>query len=166
MKRGSASYVVREVRSVTLRNGHHCGAEIPNELPLSLAKNFALFVSTLSNGASRATSDRKPKTNDKIMPGPILCVRCARRERERERERDTETGGSDVTLVALKLAMILALFLAKNLHLSNWRRVLHFSLPKICTLVSPLLNGADFTLSVAKNVAFSSHSSFCLCQMA
>ena len=26
-------------------------------------------------------------------------------------------------------------------------------MPKICTLVSPLLNGADFTLSVAKNVA-------------
>ena len=36
------------------------------------------------------------------------------RERERERERD----GSDVTLVALKLAMDFAPFLAKNLHLS------------------------------------------------
>ena len=37
----------------------------------------------------------------------------------------------------------------------NWRRVLHFSLPKICNLVSPVLfflNGAEFTLSVAKNV--------------
>ena len=29
---------------------------------------------------------------------------------------------------------------------------MHFFLPKICTLVSPLLNGAEFTLSVAKNV--------------
>ena len=27
------------------------------------------------------------------------------------------------------------------------------SLPKLCTLVSPFLNGAKFTLSVAKNVA-------------
>ena len=26
-------------------------------------------------------------------------------------------------------------------------------MPKICTLVSPLLKGAEFTLSVAKNVA-------------
>ena len=34
-----------------------------------------------------------------------------------------------------------------------WRRVLHFSLPKICTLVSPHLNGAELVLSVAKNVA-------------
>ena len=56
---------------------------------------------------------------------PILCVRCALLERERERERDTErereTDGNDVTLVALKLARIFALFLAKNLHLSKWR---------------------------------------------
>ena len=35
----------------------------------------------------------------------------------RERERETKTDGSDVTLVALKLAMSFALFLAKNLHL-------------------------------------------------
>ena len=42
------------------------------------------------------------------------------RERERERERETEKGtdGSDVTLVALKLAMSFAPFLAKILHLS------------------------------------------------
>ena len=30
---------------------------------------------------------------------------------------------------------------------------MHFSLPKMCTLISPLLKGAEFTLSVAKNVA-------------
>ena len=53
-------------------------------------------------------------------------------ERETEREKD----GSDVTLVALELAMSL-----------------HFSLPKICILVPPLANGTEFTLSVAKNVA-------------
>ena len=38
----------------------------------SLPKNFALFVPTLSNGASRATSHRKPKTNDQILPSPIV----------------------------------------------------------------------------------------------
>ena len=86
---------------------------------------------------------------------PILCVRCARWERERDTERD----GSDVTIVTLKLAISFALFLAKNVHL-YWRRVLHFSLPNICTLVSPLLNSAEFTLSIAKNAAlFDSHSS-------
>ena len=55
------------------------------------------------------------------------------KERERERERKTEV--------------------TSPFSRSNWRWVLHFSLPKICTLVSPLLNGAEFTLSVAKNVA-------------
>ena len=44
---------------------HHCGAEIRNEFTLSIAKNFfALFVPPLSNGTSRATNDRKPKTNE------------------------------------------------------------------------------------------------------
>ena len=33
---------------------------------------FALFVPPLSNGTSRATSDRKPKTNDQILPSPVL----------------------------------------------------------------------------------------------
>ena len=54
---------------------------------------------------------------------PVLCVRCVRweieRYREREkRERDTERDGSDVTLVALKLAINFAPFLAKRLKLA------------------------------------------------
>ena len=50
---------------------------------------------------------------------PILCVRCAwsererERERERYREREREIDGSDVTLVALKLAMSFALSMPK-----------------------------------------------------
>ena len=44
----------------------------------------------------------------------LYCASGALGEREREREKD----GSDVTLVALKLAMSIALFLAKKLHLS------------------------------------------------
>ena len=90
------------------------------------------------------------------------------REKERERERERERDESDVTLVALKLAMNFAPFLAKTLQLAMkfctfrcqkcppyyWRRVLHVSLPKMCTLISSLLlKGAEFTISVAKNVA-------------
>ena len=131
-KRGSASYIVREVLSVREREiqrererrrwRHHCRA-IGDEFALSLAKNshnwrwaytfpcqkfalfvspftlpvspftersplwrwnsqwvhtfhcqnfFALFVPPLSNGTSRTMSDRKPKTNDQILPSPIL----------------------------------------------------------------------------------------------
>ena len=40
------------------------------------------------------------------------------REREREREIQREKDGSDVTIVALKLAMSFALLLAKNVHLT------------------------------------------------
>ena len=66
----------------------------------------------------------------------VLSVRERERyrqtERERERERETERDGSDVTIVALKLAM--------NLH---------FPLPKIRTI------GDELTLSLAKNSHFS-----------
>ena len=62
--------------SLPSRRGHHGGAEIRNEftLKLSIAKIFSPsgFVPPLSNGTSRATSDRKPKTNDQILPSPIL----------------------------------------------------------------------------------------------
>ena len=46
-------------------------------------------------------------------------VREVHSVREREREiREREKDGSDVTIVALKLAMSFALLLAKNVHLS------------------------------------------------
>ena len=50
---------------------------------------------------------------------PILCVRYFWWEREREREIQMERDGSDVTIVALKLAMNLHFPFAKNWH--NWR---------------------------------------------
>ena len=37
-----------------------------------------LCSDSLLNGASRATSDRKPKTHDQTLPSPILCVRYFR----------------------------------------------------------------------------------------
>ena len=75
--------------------------------------------------------------------------------RERDTEREREKDGSDVTIVALKLAMSFALLLAKNVHLSIGDEFCAFLAKKICTSVSPLLNinGAEFTLSVSKNVA-------------
>ena len=49
-------------------------AEICNEFTLSIAKNVFAFrlVPPLSNGTSCATSDRKPKSNDQILPSPIF----------------------------------------------------------------------------------------------
>ena len=63
----------------------------------------------------------------------VLSVRERERERDtqRERERERERDGSDVTIVALKLAMN-TLSLAKNSH-----------------------NGDELTLSLAKNSHFS-----------
>ena len=49
--------------------------------------------------------------------------------------------------------MSFALFLAKNVHLSIDEEFCAILCQKFCTSVSPLLNGAEFTLSVAKNVA-------------
>ena len=72
-KNSHFSFLPSHFPSLPSRRGHHCSAEIRNEFTLSVAKIFfAFFVPTLSNGASRATSDRKPKTNDQILPSPIL----------------------------------------------------------------------------------------------
>ena len=75
------------------------------------------------------------------------------RERERDTEREREKDGSDVTIVALKLAMSFALLPAKNVHLCIDEEFCAIPCQKICTSVSPLLNGAEFTHFVAKNVA-------------
>ena len=95
---------------------------------------------------------------------PILCVRYARwererdTERERERERKREIDGSDVIIVALKLAMSLHFPMPKirTIAVSS-----HFPLPKIALFVSPFTLpvsplwrwNSRFTLSVAKKFA-------------
>ena len=71
---------------------------------------------------------------------PILCVRYFWWERERERYREREKDGSDVTIVALKLAMN-TFSLAKNSH--NWRWAYTFPCQKFALFVSP------FTLPVS-----------------
>ena len=78
----------------------------------------------------------------------------------REKEREREKGGSDVTIVALKLVMSFARLLAKNVHLSIDEEFCAIPCQKICTSVSPLLNGAEFTLSVAKTLHFSKQFAF------
>ena len=64
----------------------------------------------------------------------------------REREREREIDGSDVTIVALKLAMSLHFPCQK---FAQFPMSLHFPLPKICTI------GDEFTLSLAKHSHFS-----------
>ena len=75
-KNSHFSFLPSHFPSLPSRRGHHCGAESRNEFTLSIAKKmFALFVPPLSNGTSRATSDRKPKANDQILPSPLLFFR-------------------------------------------------------------------------------------------
>ena len=58
-------------------------AEIRNEFPLSIAKSvFALFVPPLSNGASRATSDRNPRQMIKSCPQSVRTVQKIRLDLE------------------------------------------------------------------------------------
>ena len=81
---------------------------------------------------------------------PILCVRYARwerererdrqRERERERERERAIDGSDVIIVALKLAMSL-----------------HFPMPKIRTIA--VIMSSHFPLPKNRTFRFSLHTS-------
>ena len=73
-KNSHFSFLPSHFPSLPSRRGHHGGAKIRNEFTLSIAKNlFALrLCSPLSNDTSRATSDRKPKTNDQILPSPIF----------------------------------------------------------------------------------------------
>ena len=75
-KNSHFSFLASHFPSLPSGRGQHGGAEIRNEFTLSIAKNFfrpqAFYVPPLSNGTSRATSDRKPKTNDQILPSPIL----------------------------------------------------------------------------------------------
>ena len=99
---------------------------------------------------------------------PILCVRCARWEREREiqrereRERERERDGSDVTLVALKLAMNFAPFLGKNFHLSIGEEFCTFPCQKFAPLFLPSWRALSSHFPLPKTL----RSSFCFCQMA
>ena len=112
-----------------------------------LPKKFAVFVPTLSksqsNGASRATSERRPKTNDKILRCtspiigsaealPILCVRYFRWERERERQRERRKWRHHCRA---KNGDKFTLSLAKNSH--NWRWAYTFPCQKFALFVSP-----------------------------
>ena len=59
------------------------------------------------------------------------------RERDTEREREREKDGSDVTIVARKLAMSFALLLAKNVHLSIGDEFCAFPCQKIAPQFLP-----------------------------
>ena len=71
-KNSHFSFLPSHFPSLPSLNGHHCGAETESQwVHIPLPIHFSLFVPTLSNGASRATRDRKPKTNDQILPSPL-----------------------------------------------------------------------------------------------
>ena len=102
---------------------HHCRAKIGDEFTLSLAKNSHnwrwAYAFPCQNYRKRGSAS--------YIVREVLSVRERERERDTDRERERERDGSDVTIVALKLAM--------NLH---------FPLPKIRTI------GDELTLSLAK----------------
>ena len=99
-KNSHFSFLPSHSPSLPSRRGHHCGAEIRNEFTLSIAKIFfAQLVLPLLNGTSRATSDRKPKTNDQILASPILFFPSKKwikliPKTIRNRKRDCAWGGS------------------------------------------------------------------------
>ena len=95
-KNSHFSFLPSHFPSLRSRRGHHCRAEIRNEFTLSIAKIFfALFVPPLSNATSRATSDRKPKTNPaqsyyRKRGSVSYIVREVHSVRERERDTERE----------------------------------------------------------------------------
>ena len=91
-KRGSASYIVREVRSVRGERERYSEREREREIQ-----------------RERERYREREREREK--------ERYRERERERESMRERERDGSDVNIFAQKLAMSFAIFLAKNLHL-------------------------------------------------
>ena len=96
----------------------------------SLSVSLYLSLSLSPKVPHAHTSYNRKRFRASYIVREVLLVR--ERDTEREREREREIDGSDVTIVALKLAM--------NLH---------FPMPKIRTF------GDELTLSHAKNSHFS-----------
>ena len=71
-KKSHFSFLPSHFPSLPSRRGHHGGAMSSRYFPLPKIFSPSGFVPPLSNGTSRATSDRKPKTNDQILPSPIF----------------------------------------------------------------------------------------------
>ena len=122
-------------------------------MPRSLKRSPQLQATNSIDSAMGQLVYYRKRGSASYIVREVHSVRERERERHREREREREKDGSDVTIVALKLAMSFALLLAKNVHLRIGEEFCAFPCQKICTSVFSLLNGAEFTLSVAKNVA-------------
>ena len=78
--------------------------QVPGHHPRALKKKFSLAKQTTEYYRKRGSVS--------------YIVREVHSVREREREIQREKDGSDVTIVALKLAMSFARLFAKNVHLS------------------------------------------------
>ena len=98
----------------------------------------------------------------------VLCVRCTRWEREREREREIQREREIHRERERERERVrrkwrhpssaengeeFCTFRCQNAEIGDAYEVCIFPCQKIWTLVSALLKGAEFTLSVAKNVA-------------
>ena len=92
----------------------------------------------------------------------VHSVRERERERERytEREREREKEGSDVTIVALKLAMSFALLLAKNVHLSIGEEFCAFPCQKFAPQFFPSRMALSSHFPLPKTLHFSKQFAF------
>ena len=72
-KNSHFSFLLSHFPSLPSRRGHHCGADICNEFTLSIAKkNFRPLCSPSFKWHEPGDEWSKPKTNDQILPSPIL----------------------------------------------------------------------------------------------
>ena len=122
---------------------HHCRAKIGDEFCASPCQKCApkYWRRVLRYSSPKNCTSVSPLLNGAEFTLSVAKKRCTFRN-------------SYITIVALTwLAMSFALLLAKNVHLSIDEEFCAIPRQKICTSVSPLLNGAEFTLPLPNNVA-------------
>ena len=140
-----------------------CGVYPPSATTRTISFLFPIFLVLISIPKKRGSTSYIVRSVRSVRETERYIER--ERETERERERERERDGSDVTIVAPKLAMSLHLPLPR---ICTWRWVYTFPHQKFALFVSPFtlpvspfLNGHqcgaeirnDFSLSVAKNFA-------------
>ena len=99
-KNSHFSFLPSHFPSLPSRKGHHCGADIRNEFTLSIAKKiFRPLCSPSFKWHEPRDEWSKPKTNDQILPSPILffpsknCIKLIPKTIG-NRKRDCAWGGS------------------------------------------------------------------------
>ena len=141
-KNSHFSFLPSHFPSLPSRRGQHCGAETRNEFTLSIAKNF--FVWSVNSSPILAWQWWRHfhlslsvciSLSLSLSPKVPHAQYRKRFRASYNTDRQTERDGSDVTIVALKLAMNLHFPLPKNSH--NWRWAYTFPCQKFALFVSP-----------------------------